>query len=183
MSAEDPACFTVVYRRHVEAIYRYVSMRVGSVAAEDITADVFETAFDKRAGFRPGLRDARPWFYGIAARQLLKHRAAEARWLEGAHRMRSDSPVEDDRGNSEARIDAQLSNGALRIALALLPPGERDVVLLHAVSDLTHDEIARALGIRTGTAKTRLSRGTARLRNLLPTNFKANLDGEHDHAG
>jgi DNA-directed RNA polymerase specialized sigma24 family protein len=42
------------------------------------------------------------------------------------------------------------------------------VLLLHVLEDLTHEQVAATLGIRRGTAKSRLSRGRARIRARFP---------------
>lgn len=62
----------------------------------------------------------------------------------------------------------------LRAALAVLPIQQRIVLVLRYWQDLTETEIADLLGCRPGTVKSRLSRGTAQLRNQLgPVNDSA----------
>jgi uncharacterized glyoxalase superfamily protein PhnB len=51
-------------------------------------------------------------------------------------------------------------------AIAALPDGERDALLLHAWEDLGYEEIARALEIPIGTVRSRLNRARRRLREL-----------------
>jgi RNA polymerase sigma-70 factor (ECF subfamily) len=55
----------------------------------------------------------------------------------------------------------------LERALARLPPGVREVVLLHDVEGYTHAEIGIALGRTPSFSKSQLSRAHARLRDLL----------------
>lgn len=55
----------------------------------------------------------------------------------------------------------------LERALSQLPDHQRVVVVLHDVEGFTHEEIARQLGIATGTAKATLSRARSVLRRLL----------------
>jgi RNA polymerase sigma factor (sigma-70 family) len=63
---------------------------------------------------------------------------------------------------------ASLSAGGLRPelarAVAALSRGERDVVLLAALGELSHEEIARALAIPDGTVRSRLHRARTKLR-------------------
>jgi DNA-directed RNA polymerase specialized sigma24 family protein len=40
-SLADPARFAVLFERYVDAIYRYLSFRVGADMAEDLTAETF----------------------------------------------------------------------------------------------------------------------------------------------
>jgi RNA polymerase sigma factor (sigma-70 family) len=165
-SLDDVAQFDVVMSRHLDAIFGFVAMRVGPQLAEDIVAETFATAFRLRARFDGRALGARPWLYGIASNRLHKFRESERRWLRGVIEEPVGAPP-DEVGAAESRVDARRLAPDLAQALSLLSPGERDVLLLHALCDLGHVEIARALGIRHGTAKTRLSRATARLRPLL----------------
>jgi RNA polymerase sigma-70 factor, ECF subfamily len=49
----------------------------------------------------------------------------------------------------------------LRDALAALPLGQRQVMVLHHLVGLPVEEVARELGLATGTVKSRLARGRA----------------------
>jgi RNA polymerase sigma-70 factor (ECF subfamily) len=52
-------------------------------------------------------------------------------------------------------------------ALAALPVGQREAIVLHHLVDLSVDEVAAALGVPVGTVKTRLVRGRTALAGLL----------------
>jgi RNA polymerase sigma-70 factor (ECF subfamily) len=51
--------------------------------------------------------------------------------------------------------------------LRLLPVEQRTVVLLVSVEDLSYAEVAGVLGVPLGTVMSRLSRGRARLREMI----------------
>ena len=55
----------------------------------------------------------------------------------------------------------------LRAAIAGLPAGFREVIVLHYLADLPVDEVARLLGVPVGTVKSRLSRARAALATQL----------------
>jgi RNA polymerase sigma factor (sigma-70 family) len=57
-----------------------------------------------------------------------------------------------------AKVAARRLLPQLLAALAGLSQGERDVVLLVALGQLSHEEVAQALGISAGTVGSRLSR-------------------------
>ncbi|MBC7461613.1 MAG: RNA polymerase sigma factor [Thermoleophilia bacterium] len=174
-SLTAPDRFEELFARHAPAIFRYVAARVGASAAEDIVAETFTTAFRRRAKFDLAAANARPWLYGIAANRLHKHRDAEQRWLE---RQLLDRPERqrDDGAGIDDRLDAARLAPQLAAALLTLSVGERDVLLLFALEDFSGDEIAAALGIRPGTARSRLSRGRAQLRALLEHHLN---EGDH----
>ena len=65
------------------------------------------------------------------------------------------------------RVSAAAAQRQLATALAALSPGDRDVLLLVALADLSHAEVAAALGIPYGTVGSRLSRARRKLRAAL----------------
>ncbi|MBC7461112.1 MAG: RNA polymerase sigma factor [Thermoleophilia bacterium] len=161
-SVAEPAAFDEVYRRHASAIFAFAAARVGPSHAEDLTADTFATAFVARRKFDAAFSSARPWLFGIMVNKLRRHAKVEQLWLQRAALQRPDVSVTES-GMADARVDALRAAPRLAAALATLTQAERDVLLLHVFEDLTHTEIAQLLGIRRGTAKTRLSRGRERL--------------------
>lgn len=168
----DPGAFAELVRRHTDGIFRFVASRIGPSAAEDVVAEVFIAAFDHRERFDSSRGDLRGWLFGFASVQLRRHAVAEYRWLQKS--MAATHDVESGGIGSEGheqrtieRADAARLAPELAEALLSLTPAERDVLLLFALEELTHEQIARVLGIRRGTAKTRLSRGCARLREHL----------------
>jgi RNA polymerase sigma-70 factor (ECF subfamily) len=163
-----PDQFRVLFDRHAPAVFAFLAARVGHEAAQDLTADVFAIAFEQRSSFDPAAASARPWLYGIAANKLRHHRQAERRWFRNSAAALRDR-ASDDAAAADERMDAAARAGVLVQALADLRPGERDALLLHALEGFDNDEIAAALGIRPGAARTRLSRGRARLREALGT--------------
>jgi RNA polymerase sigma-70 factor (ECF subfamily) len=165
-SGDDPRAFDAVFERHARAIFAFVAARVGPQHAEDVSAETFATAYRRRASFDPSATTARPWLYGIAANKLLHHHEAERRWLERSTLERDGVP-DDAFSEATSRVDAARVAPRLTRALANLSVGERDVLLMHVLEHMTHAEIAAALDIRPGSAKSRLSRGLARLRDAL----------------
>jgi RNA polymerase sigma-70 factor (ECF subfamily) len=66
-----------------------------------------------------------------------------------------------------ANVTAQATRPLLTAALAALPPGDRDVLLLIAWEQLTYVEVSRALGIPVGTVRSRLNRARRKVRQVL----------------
>ncbi|MEO6866721.1 MAG: RNA polymerase sigma factor [Gaiellales bacterium] len=167
-SVEDPVAFEQVFNAYVDEIFRYAAVRVGAQAGQDVVADTFATAFARRADWREELGGVRPWLYGIAAVHLARLREREQRWLERcAASAGQREPVRDLAQFATDTAAARMLRPRIAAALAQLPTSERDVVLLHAVAELSHEQVARVLGIRRNAAKTRMSRAARRLRALL----------------
>jgi len=165
------ADFEEAFREHFAPVYRFIARRVGTALAEDLAAEVFATAYRRRAAYQPDRGAVRSWLYGIATNVVRDHWRAEQQLLELDARVAPDSleprsSVQFADAADERVIAASL---APRIAgaLAALNRDQRDVLLLHAWADLSHEEIATALGIAQGTARSRLSRARAALRAQL----------------
>jgi RNA polymerase sigma factor (sigma-70 family) len=165
----DPERFTAVYDRYFRDIYRYVAGRLDVQAADDVAAETFLVAFGRRGRFDPARGGLRPWLFGIATNLVARHRRAEARHLRalaGAGAA-SGRPADSHEARVVAAVAAQRQQPQLARALAQLTAGERDVVLLVALSQLSHDEVAQALGISYGTVGSRLSRARSKLQKAI----------------
>ena len=166
-SIQRPQEFTVIFERHFDEIHRYLRRRHPS-EAEELAADVFTVAFDARARYRPQGDSARPWLYGIASRLLARRWRSETRGLRAhARSAGSREPERDDFTDAVERADAQQRSAAVAAAVAGLNQGERDVLLLFALAELSYEEIAMALEIPIGTVRSRLARARRRCRAQL----------------
>jgi RNA polymerase sigma-70 factor (ECF subfamily) len=163
------ADFEEAFREHFAPVYRFVARRVGAALAEDLAAEVFATAYRRRAAYQPDRGSVRSWLYGIATNVVRGHWRDEQQLLELDARVAPESPLGSDQFADAADERVIVASLAPRIAgaLAALNREQRDVLLLHAWADLSHEEIAAALGIAQGTARSRLSRARAALRAQL----------------
>ena len=162
-SLARPECFEAVFDRHATTIYRYLRRRVGTALAEDLLAETFAQAFNARRRFEHRGESALPWLYGIAANLLRMHRRAEERRLRAYARAAERGSEPSGSADSDRRLDAAALRPALAEALAGLPLGQREVLLLHAWAGLSHEEIADALEISAGTVRSRLHRARAQV--------------------
>jgi RNA polymerase sigma-70 factor (ECF subfamily) len=83
---------------------------------------------------------------------------AQGQWADPLDRWTED--VED-------RLDAATWMPILKAALDDLPPGQRRVVMLRDIENLTSDETCSVLGISPGNQRILLHRGRSRLRGVL----------------
>jgi RNA polymerase sigma factor (sigma-70 family) len=152
--------FTEVHDRHFAAVYRYVAGRLGAQAAEDVAAETFLVAFDRRKTFDPTRGDLRAWLFGIATNLVSRHRRKEARHYRALSRLETPRPA-------EGHENHVALGGQLAKALSRLTVGERDVLLLVALADLGYAQVAEALGISPGTVGSRLTRARKKLTPVL----------------
>jgi RNA polymerase sigma factor (sigma-70 family) len=154
-SLERPSAFAPIFDRHFDAVHAYVRRRLGSALAEELAAETFTHAFDRRSSFDRSRSDARPWLFGIAANLIRRHWRTERRRLRAYARIHAGSAAD-----AHERAD-------LVSALEALPAREREALFLFALADLTYDEIAAALDVPIGTVRSRLARARDRMRAQL----------------
>lgn len=158
-SAGDPQAFAALFDRHFDLIHRYLSRRLGADRADDLAAETFAVAFERRVTFRPGA-DARPWLLGIATNLSRNEWRAERRALTALAELTAAA--------ARSGSDREAGQGvAVLEALAALEADQRDVVLLFAWEGLSYEEIGSALGVPVGTVRSRLARARQRLRAVL----------------
>jgi RNA polymerase sigma-70 factor (ECF subfamily) len=140
---------------------------VGPPAADGLVGETFRIAFEARARYDTSRPAALPWLYGIATHLIGKHRRAEARRLRATATLASHrTPEGDDAESVGTALDARRRFARVADAIAELPDGERDALLLYVWEDLGYEAIAAALEIPVGTVRSRLNRARSRLREL-----------------
>lgn len=166
-SVAEPELFTAVFDRHSAEILRYVYARLGPELAEDVTAETFLAAFRSRARYDCAWSDSRPWLFGIAVRQIRRHRRVEARRLRLLRSALADGPAADHSDRAAERVTAERLGPRLAALVAALPQQDRELLLLFAWAELSYAEAAAALGTTTSAVKARLHRIRVRMRREL----------------
>lgn len=152
-SLTEPNAFRPIFDRHFDAVHRYLHRRAGRDLADEVAAETFAVAFERRDTCRSD--SALPWLYGIAT-NLLRHRwRAERRQLRAYARTGIDRWA-DHEEETASRVDA--AGARLAGALAAMRSRERDALLLYALAGLSYDEVAAALDVPVGTVRTWLHR-------------------------
>jgi RNA polymerase sigma-70 factor (ECF subfamily) len=163
-AAGDRRAFERLYRSHVDRVFSLCVRMVGDRGrAEELTQDVFVRAWNKLAQFR-GASAFGTWLHRLAVNLVLNERKTEKR-----RRERFDE-VEDLDVVAHGDVRPSWTPGLaidLEAAIAMLPPGARQVFVLHDVEGFTHEEIGRLLGVTTGGTKAQLHRARLLLRQAL----------------
>jgi RNA polymerase sigma factor (sigma-70 family) len=162
--ARQPEAFAVLLRRHrglVEGMCR--RMLGNGPAAEDAYQDAILLAFVNLDRLRRP-DSFLPWLAGIAlnvCRRSIRSRATRRSALHDG----SFPPVAE--GDPADVVEAAESADLVRRAVAGLPRGQRDTVVLFYLSGLTYAEVAEQLGVEIGAVKTRLHKARVALKKKL----------------
>lgn len=159
--ARDAAAFEALYDQYHRLVYG-VAFRVLSdtAAAEDVTQAVFLKIWSDPARFREGNFAA--WIARIARNRA--YDIVRGRALQAQNELPESMPVEE---AVEETALANISGERVRVALAQLPPEQRDPIELGFFGGITHEQIAQTTGLPLGTVKTRIRTGLRRLRAVL----------------
>jgi RNA polymerase sigma factor (sigma-70 family) len=168
-AGKDPAAFEEFYRRHVGKVVGFAVRRCSRPGeVPDLVAAVWLEAIESAHLFNPARGRAVPWLLGVAANLMAAEARRSRREHEAKARLAGRRVLDDDDYiRLEEEIDAAGITGDLRNAISVLPEGERAVVELVVLDDLTPGQAAKALGILSATARMRLARGRTKLRRSL----------------
>jgi RNA polymerase sigma factor (sigma-70 family) len=170
-SLAEPERFSLIVERHTTPVFRYLTSRVGHGSSEDLLADVFEAAFRARQRYDTGHDDALPWLLGIATNVIRHHLRSETRRASMVRKVtRLHGPGQELADTTDSVVARAELNDELRQihrALMGLADKHREVIVLSAGLGLSYEDIARALGVRIGTVRSRLSRARHCLKELL----------------
>jgi RNA polymerase sigma-70 factor, ECF subfamily len=156
----DPASqFRELYEREYRSVYRTVRAMVFDPSlAEDLSQETFVRAYRSRDRYRP-TGPVGAWLHRIAVNVTISHLRREKLSRLLAPRLLMGPGT----GGYE-RIEAKT---LLERALARLSPRVRAAVVLHYYHGYTRDEVARILGIPSGTVASRIAKAMAVMRQEL----------------
>jgi RNA polymerase sigma-70 factor (ECF subfamily) len=167
-SLDEPRAFATVFDRHAALLFRFLIRRAGRDAADELLGETFRIAFERRDKFDTTYASARPWIYGIATNLVAKHRRSQARRAAATARLAPAATADDSLADAvAAALDAHAMWAHVNEAIASLPDGERDALVLYAWEDLSYEDIALALDIPIGTVRSRINRARKRIRELV----------------
>ena len=159
-AAGDMRAFERVYRRHVARIHSTAVRMLGPEEADDATQDVFVRAWQRLGQFR-GDSAFGTWLFRLGVNVMLSRREVVA---TRNRRHVDDSELPDTLASSTPPPELGVDFEA---AMQRLPPGMRQIFVLHDIEGYKHDEIAAMLGIAQGTSKSQLHRVRMVLRKYL----------------
>jgi RNA polymerase sigma-70 factor, ECF subfamily len=156
----DGSAFERLYRTHVPRVHSLVRRMLGSADADEVTQDVFVRTWQKLGTFR-GDSAFGTWLHRLAVNVVIERRRSFA---IGHDRFADDAEAIE--RASVMPVPVQLRVDFDR-AIEQLPPGAREIFVLHDIEGYKHREIASMLGITSGTSKRQLHRARLLMRSHL----------------
>jgi RNA polymerase sigma-70 factor (ECF subfamily) len=162
--------FEELYREHYRKVNSICRRMMGNVTdAEDLTQDVFLQVYLKLGSFR-GESAFTTWLHRLTVNRVLMHfrkRSVKCEDVSADDRLR----YLIERAEIYTEATPLISRMILEDALAKLPRGQREVIMLHDVEGYEHQEIAAKLDCHEGTSKSQLHKARRKLRLLLEGNL------------
>lgn len=164
----DPPAFALIFDRHAELVRRFVARRVTAEDVDDIVAEAFRIAFERRAAFGEHYPTAAHWLLGVAGNVIRRRQRSWTRHAAAMRRVAGRATADlDPLLAVPQRVDASSPAAQLVDVLESLRPDDREVLLLVAWEQLSPTEIAAVLDIPAATVRTRLHRARQQIRQQL----------------
>ena len=159
----DSGAFDEVVGEHRRAVYDLARRWTAShTAADEVTQETLVRAWRSFGRFR-GDASIRTWIFGIALNVLRS--AARTRPIVAGEEV-LEAIAAPDREADETVLLAE-ARSAVRRAVDVLPPRQREVVMLKALSEMTYDEVAHSMGLTVGAVKAHFHQAVRNLRRIL----------------
>ena len=161
----DAEALSELYRRHVDAVFRYVFYRVGDrQAAEDLVGDVFVRALEGLSTYQDTGSPFEAWLYRIAhARVVDYYRRQEVR--RGA--SLDERLVANGESDLSQWVAQQEDIRRIWDALRHLTDDQQQVISLRFIAGYSTAEVAKVMGKNEGAIRALQYRALASLRRLL----------------
>jgi RNA polymerase sigma-70 factor (ECF subfamily) len=161
LAGRSEAAFLALYRAHSPYLFGLALRLAGGRRddAEDALQEAWLRATERLGQFRfeSALRTWLAGFVVRCGRELRRRRHPAREEPAGGFELEEVAPT----------VPPALPEIDLERALAKMPPTLRDVLVLHEIEGLSHDEIGRVLEIPAGTSKSRLWFARRALRGAL----------------
>jgi RNA polymerase sigma-70 factor, ECF subfamily len=164
------AGYEALYRAHGGHVRRLSRLLLNDPQdAEEVSQEVFTKLYQEYR--RGGARAWGPWLNRVTVNACLdRRRSAWWRWRRDAATELDEAALASEWLSPEDEAVGQQMQGRIWRAYRRLPRRQREVFVLRQVEGWSTDEVARALGLRSGSVKRHLFRAVRSLRRALGEN-------------
>ena len=164
VSAGDQLALHALYERSHRPVFTLI-MRITAnrETAEEVTLDVFHDVWRRASSYDPANGTVLGWIMNQARSRALDRLRFDHRKKRNGAAEPDDTPAPD----SHDVLALKQQGEALRRALGVLTPDERQAIETAYFSELTYAEAAEQLSQPLGTVKTRIRSGLQKLRKAL----------------
>ena len=172
----DFEAFKRLYLRYEKRIYNYLLKYTGEVeTTNDLFQEVFFKVHKARDRYEPYCPFA-PWIFTIAANTVKNEFKRKYRWQQllmpkALHEWETGHSLEISTGEGECDPEQEMLEQEvqekIQRALACLPDGQRNAIILNKYLGFSYGEIAEINNVTTGSIKQKIHRGYETLKKLL----------------
>jgi len=161
----EAEAFGLLYDFYMPRIYRFVLFKVGHrEEAEDLTHQVFLKAWEHVETYESRGYPFGSWLYRIARNAVIDHH----------RRSKPQVSIDDlgpdiltEEGTQGKELDIKIEWSVMLESIFKLKDVEQDVLIMRFVDDLTHQEVAKAIGKSEGATKVIQHRALKNLKKLI----------------
>ena len=164
LAVGSPDALAEIYRLWSSLVHTIALRSLGDPAdAEDVTQQVFVSAWNGRRTFRPERGSIQAWLVGIT-----RHRIADLRTQRYRNHRNLQAVALESAAAPPVTDDAEWAQRLLIVhELEQMGDPRAAVIRMAFLEDRSHDDIAEALGLPLGTVKSHIRRGLLQLRERL----------------
>ena len=146
-----------LHRRYAPLVFHLACRSLDRAAAEEIVQDTFLAVWRRAADFDPARGSFRTWLLSIGRHRMLDElRSRSRRPQASGEQLLDPATLSAEEPHPDETLWLEYQRDAVSGALAALPEPQRAALRLAFFADLTHEEVAKALKVPLGTAKTRI---------------------------
>lgn len=159
---------SILFDRYHVNVYSYLlKVNRNKMLAEDLTQNVFEKMIKYRASF-DGKKSFKAWLFTIVRNTNIDH-----------HRKRKYDSLDDSYlevqscdGDAQNQLEVREGKDQLMKAINMLPPDEKEILILSKFEKLKYSEISKITGYTESALKVKAHRSIKKLRNILVNDLR-----------
>lgn len=187
----DVNAFGLLVEDQSKVVYNLCLRMVGNEQdAYDLSQDAFLKAYTNLSVFR-GDSKFSSWLYKLTTNVCLDFLRKRSRQKTVPLTYETDDgdqeylPIPDESFSPETETERKELRDSVRRGLSQLPEGQRQILILRELGQLSYEEIAGQLGLEAGTVKSRIFRARKKLCDILikDGNLSESIPSNHQEKG